>query len=71
MNPTKDTPGGSFTRQASAGGLGQVIAWGLGAVAQNNGIPIPPEVLLAVGAAISGAIGALWRRFGFIEAPSA
>lgn len=70
MNPTKDTPGGSFTRQASAGGLGQVIAWGLGAVAANNGFPVPEPILLAAGATIAGALGFLWRHLGFI-APAA
>lgn len=66
MNPTKDTPGGSFTRQTGAAGLGGVIAWGLGAIAANNGIPIPAEVLLMAGSVIAGALGAAWRRFGFI-----
>lgn len=66
MNPTKDTPGGSFTRQTGAAGLGGLIAWGLGTAAANAGIPVPQEILLTAGALIAGALGAAWRRLGLI-----
>lgn len=59
----RNTAGGSAARQSSAAGLGSVIAWALAQVAQNNGVEVPVEVLLAASSGLAGIIGGLWRRY--------
>ena len=63
MNETKpnivvrDTAGGSATR----GGLGAVLAWGIGLIAANNGWEIDAATAAGLGAAIAGGLSTLLR----------
>lgn len=59
----RNTAGGSASRTTSAAGLGSVIAWALAQVAQNNGVDVPVEVLLAASTGLAGVIRGIWRRY--------
>lgn len=53
----RDTAGGSLTR----GGLGGILAWGIAAIAANNGWDIDAETAAGIGGVLAGGLSALLR----------
>jgi hypothetical protein len=52
---------GTATRTTSALGVGEVLEWGLGAIADNNGWGIPPGVIRAIGFGATVLVQVGWR----------